>query len=209
MAERERTSDERKSIWARVREWLASIRARIIFPYLVLTFLVAVTGTAVTQFLVTGSHAERLHNQLKDAARVTLDSVADFEEKQLALLRQLAYTKDLPQALARRDAAALDDLARGTIANAETGESYILFLDEQGELVLGYERDPVRREELRTLPAAGPISLTDTPFVREVLQGGADSLGVWRVGLVQFREQEEVVLLFFAGPVREGGDPYG
>ena len=76
-----------------------SIRFKVILPYLLLTLIVAVTGTYVVTRLVSSSLSERLSNQLLEAGRVVSDTMARQEIKQLEAARLVAYTRGLGDAV--------------------------------------------------------------------------------------------------------------
>jgi signal transduction histidine kinase len=76
-----------------------SIRFKVILPYLLLTLIVAVTGTYVVTRLVSSSLSERLSNQLLEAGRVVSDTMARQEIKHLEAARIVAYTRGLGDAL--------------------------------------------------------------------------------------------------------------
>jgi hypothetical protein len=61
------------------RLWPTKIRWKIVAPYVVLTLIVAAAGTFLATRLVTGSLADRFHNQLAEAARVASDAVVRRE----------------------------------------------------------------------------------------------------------------------------------
>ncbi len=81
-----------------------SIRFKVILPYLLLTLIVAVTGTYVVTRLVSSSLSERLSNQLLEAGHVVSDTMARQEIKHLEAARVLAYTRGLGEALRAGDA---------------------------------------------------------------------------------------------------------
>ena len=79
-----------------------SIRFKVIFPYLLLTLIVAVTGAYVVTRLVSNSLSERLSNQLLEAGRVVSDTMARQEMKHLEAARIVAFTRGLGEALSAR-----------------------------------------------------------------------------------------------------------
>ncbi len=98
-----------------------SIRFKVIFPYLLLTLLVAVTGVYVVTRLVAGSLSERLTNQLLEAGRVVSDSLARQELKHVEVARLVAHTVGVAEAVQQGDAEALRALVEPAAAglNAE------------------------------------------------------------------------------------------
>ena len=88
----------------------ASLRAKLIIPYVILTLLIAMVGVYVITRLVTSSLSERFSNQLLEASRVAADGIVRQERTHLEDLRLMAFTEGVPEALDARDAQALQDL---------------------------------------------------------------------------------------------------
>jgi two-component system sensor histidine kinase VicK len=80
-----------------------NIRRKIILPYLVLTWVVAVLGIYVVTSLVASSLDERLTNQLLEAGRVVSDSLARQEVQHLESTRNIAFTTGVAEALQTSD----------------------------------------------------------------------------------------------------------
>ena len=80
-----------------------SIRFKVIFPFLLLTLVVAVTGVYVVTRLVASSLNERLTNQLLEAGRVVSDDLARQEIKHIEAGRIVAFTRGLSEALSSGD----------------------------------------------------------------------------------------------------------
>jgi hypothetical protein len=76
-----------------------SIRFKVIFPYLLLTLIVIVTGAYVVTRLVSSSLSERLTNQLIEAGHVVSDTMARQEINHLEAARLTAYTRGLADAV--------------------------------------------------------------------------------------------------------------
>jgi len=76
-----------------------SIRFKVIFPYLLLTLVVAITGVYVVTRLVASSLNERLTNQLLESGRVVSDGLARQDLNHLEALGVVAYTTGLAEAL--------------------------------------------------------------------------------------------------------------
>ncbi len=80
-----------------------NLRSKVILPYLLLTFVVALIGAYVVTNLVAGTMSERLTNQLLEAGRTVSDSLARREVQHLELARMAAFTRGLDEALYKRD----------------------------------------------------------------------------------------------------------
>src|SRR5574342_1094915 len=111
-----------------------SIRFKVIFPYLLLTLIVAVTGTYVVTRLVSSSLSERLSNQLLEAGRVVSDTLARQEVRHLEAARLLAYTRGLGEALQAGDVAHVSTLA--TPAAGGLNIENLMIFDAQGQEAL-------------------------------------------------------------------------
>jgi signal transduction histidine kinase len=111
-----------------------SIRFKVILPYLLLTLIVAVTGTYVVTRLVSSSLSERLSNQLLESGHVVSDTMARQEIKHLEAARILAYTRGLGEALRAGDADQVMTLAKPAAGGLNV-ESLIV-VDRAGNEVL-------------------------------------------------------------------------
>ncbi len=80
-------------------KWLRGIGSKIIVPYTLLTLIIAAIGAFIVTNLVTSSLSERFHNQLLDAGRIVAESMVDEEENRLAVLRVVANTNGVAQAI--------------------------------------------------------------------------------------------------------------
>ena len=88
----------------------ASLRAKLIIPYVVLTLMIAMVGVYVITRLVTSSLHERFVNQLIEASRVAGDGIVRQERTHLEDLRLMAFTEGVPEALVARDSQTLQVL---------------------------------------------------------------------------------------------------
>ncbi len=116
------------------------IRGKIIFPYLVLTILVAVIGTYVVTSLVAGSLDERLTNHLLEAGRVVSDDLARYEMKHLEAARIIAFTRGLGEALQEEDAEEATSLASPVASGL--GTELLVIVDAEGRQMLHLLRRP-------------------------------------------------------------------
>jgi signal transduction histidine kinase len=116
----------------------ASIGTKIILPYLLLTLVVAGVGAYVVTNLVTGSMRERFNNQLLDAGRVVSETMVQYETDRLVVLRAVAGTQGVPEALAARDQTRLKGLVPQILANNQADA--VELLDANGIEVYGWQR---------------------------------------------------------------------
>lgn len=116
------------------------IRGKIIFPYLVLTILVAVIGTYVVTNLVAGSLDERLTNHLLEAGRVVSDDLVRYEIKHLEAARVIAFTRGLEEALHEKDAEKAASLASPVASGL--GMELLVIVDADGQQMVHLLRRP-------------------------------------------------------------------
>lgn len=157
----------------------STLRGKIIVPYFIVTLLVAAIGVFVVTRLVAGSLQERLYNQLLDAGRVVAEEQVRFERRRLEVLRAIANTRGVAQAVADGDEATLEQTIPQLVANYDGVESAIL-LNRQGALIFGWQQQT---------DAGVGRPLADFDYgaldqVRLVLAGTEDALGDRRVALV-------------------------
>ncbi len=146
------------------------LRAKLILPYVALTLLMASLGLYVTTRLVVASVRERFLNQLNEASRVTADGIVRFEAEHVEVLRRLANTVGVPEALARNDAAELERLLLGTVLNDKVDVLTIVNREAQEVLSLIVLADG------RAAPSSG-ADLSRESLVQRVLAGQADPIG--------------------------------
>ena len=173
-----------------------SIGTKIIFPYFVLTLIVASIGVFIITSLVAGSLQERFENQLLDAGRVVAETMVEYERDRLAVLRAVSNTAGVPEALASGDRQALAGLLPQVIANSNSDT--VAGLNADGEVIYSWNA------EIGTADLG--VELATLPDVAAVLAGEVDSSGDRRVFLA---DTEAGTKLFTAGPVRVEGEPVG
>jgi len=117
-----------------------SIRFKVIFPYLILTIAVAITGVYVVTRLVASSLSERLTNQLLEAGRVVSDDIARQELSHIEAARVVAFTSGLAEALQAGDRTAANDLAQPVASGL--GIENLILVNEQGQEILHLLKKP-------------------------------------------------------------------
>ena len=180
----------------------ASIGTKIILPYLLLTLLVAAIGAYVVTNLVTGSLQERFDNQLLDAGRVASERMVGYEQERLAVLRGVAATQGVAQALAGGDVDALAGLVPQIVANS--GADAVELLDARGQEVFGWQRPPGQSGPEGEVRSGADFSRLDD--VQRVLSGPVDEFGEKRALLA---ETPYGPMVFAVGPVRQGEELVG
>lgn len=182
------------------------LQYKIILPFLLLTLLVALTGSSIALLFITGNAQERLTNQLAQLARNLSDAIVQIERQNLAYLREVAFAQANPAtaapavaaALARSDraglASALDPYAQISGERGATIDRLIVF-DQAGQSVLDWE--------LRGAEVGGRLEhpgqdLRGLWFVPAILEGRQDAAGDKYAGLLTLGETN---LLYTAVPV--------
>ena len=178
------------------------IRWKIILPYAFLTVVLAGVGSYLATNVVTGSLEERFDNQLAEAGRSTSDSVVRTERTHLEVVRSVAFTQGVPEALEAGDDAALASLVNPIAANS--GIERLEVLDATGVRSLAVARDEGAAGEYAA------ITDSDDPaswfVVQAVLDGVLDGQGDKHAQLV---ETSSGFVLYTAGPIKLGDSVVG
>ena len=175
-----------------MKRLFSGIGSKIVFPYLLLTLIVAGIGAFIVVNLVTGTLHERFNNQLLDSGRVVAESMVGYEEDRLAVLRQVALTEGVPESLASQDVPQLQLLIPQIIVNSPTDA--VVLLDRNGRTQFTWDR-PTDSEPGATFANLNLSQIEDAQFV---LSGNADEYGDKRAILV---ETPSGHMLFTIGPV--------
>src|SRR6478672_9497239 len=80
-----------------IRELRSHLHYKIILPFLLLTLLVALAGSAVSFVLIVGTAQERLNNQLAQVARDLSDKLVQQESDNLVFLHELVFAQASPK----------------------------------------------------------------------------------------------------------------
>jgi serine phosphatase RsbU (regulator of sigma subunit) len=110
------------------------ISLKITFPYAALALLFSLVAAYIVTTLVFENIERRFRKNLLAAGRITADLMVDKENELLAVLRTLAYTDGVAEALTGGDAEGLRRLAYPVAANQ--GVRAVDFLDARGRNVL-------------------------------------------------------------------------
>jgi signal transduction histidine kinase len=187
-----------------VARWprLARLQTKLIVPYVVLTVLTALGGLFVVTRLVTSSVRERFVNQLFEASRVAADGIVRRERNHLEDLRLMAYTEGVREAVAGRDAQALQDLLWPIVLNNNIDVMSIVGID--GVEVISLARDP---QTGQYVGSQRMMDFSSVSLVNNVLAGRADDRGDKFAGFLQTTYG---AYLFTSAPIEsEGGEILG
>jgi hypothetical protein len=171
----------------------SGIGSKIIFPYLLLTLIVAGIGAFIVVNLVTGTLQERFNNQLLDAGRVVAESMVGYEEERLTTLRQVSFTEGVAESLAATDIESLAALIPQIIVNSPTDA--VILLDLDGRQIFGWHRFDAPPPQAETGLMADLSQIAD---VQLVLDGFADAYGDKRAFLA---DTAYGPMLYTVGPV--------
>src|SRR5687768_7472958 len=126
------------------------IRWKIVLPYVFLTAVLAFAGSYVMTQLLTGSLEERFDNQLVDAGGVVSDNVVRKEPDHHEIVRAVAFTEGVADAVSSGDSGSLNALVRPIAVNA--GVERLEVLDGEGRRVTALRL--TNRESLTYEPIA-------------------------------------------------------
>lgn len=175
-----------------MKRLFSGIGSKIVFPYLLLTLIVAGIGAFIVVSLVTGTLHERFNNQLLDSGRVVAESMVEYEEDRLAVLRQVALTEGVPEGLASQNHQQLQLLIPQIIVNSPTDA--VVLLDRNGRTQFAWDQTTDSDPEA-TFANTNFAQIEDVQFV---LSGFVDQYGDKRVILVDAPSGH---MLFTVGPV--------
>ncbi|MCB8944824.1 MAG: HAMP domain-containing protein, partial [Ardenticatenaceae bacterium] len=182
-----------------LKQTLASIGAKIILPYVVLSLVVAAVGAYIVTQLVVGSVQERVENQLLDAGRSVAQQIVADEDRRLGVLRLLAAGEGIPEALVNGEFDTLQELV-SSVAMSERATA-VYMLNQQGVAVVSWRDDEQSENEPLT-----NVDFSSQPDVMWVLEGNIDEYGNKRIFLV---DESPDYLLFTVAPVIANGEVVG
>ena len=166
------------------------ISVKIVVPFIVVMFVLAIGGSYVVLNLVTGSLAQRFTTQLLDAGKNVNDNIVKIEGQQLELLRLMTNTEGVDQALAKGDAPGLQKLLVPLQANSNF--SFVDILDASGKQVLA-----LRPNDSPYTQALDP-DIANWDAAARSLKGDSDSFGNKWTELI---DTSFGLMLYTGGPV--------
>jgi signal transduction histidine kinase len=184
-----------------VRELRSHLQYKIILPFLLLTLLVALAGSAVSFLLITGSAQDRLNNQLAQVARTTSDALVNQERANLVFLREVAFAGPnertgapaLADALATKDteglSKALDPYFRAGAQRPGVRADRLIVFDTSRHSLVDWEltRDA---SGSTTRTSREPRDIGALWFVPQILAGQQDQLGDKFAGLLDLADSD-------------------
>lgn len=177
------------------------IAGKIIIPYLVLIFLLGLFATYTTMNLIAGSLEDKFREELASAGRSANEAMVKIEANQLTVLRQMAFTVGVEEAIANGEAQTLQRLLAPISANANI--PYVDVFNAASNQLLA-----IRQPELGA-DAAQRIDpdARNWPPVRAVLQRVVDDRGDKHAAIVY--PPWGGALMVSAGPVTRDGQFVG
>ncbi len=158
---------------------LASLRSKLIIPYVLLSLLLALVGVFVVSRLVAASWHERVSNQLYEASRVAADGIVRQERENLENLRLMVFSQGVAEAMAARDVAALETLLIPIMLNNDV--DFVAAIDPQGVEISTWDLDTSGDTYIRTQG----YDFSQQPLVANILAGTPDEVGDKYVGILE------------------------
>jgi len=177
------------------------LRAKITIPYLVLAIGLAVGAGYVVMRIIFDTAEERFSNQLIETEKLCSEWMVREENRLLKTYRMLAFTEGVADVLKAEDAQGLTDLAIGVAA--AQAEEEVIFLNTQGEVVLGIKKNISDSQVGYELQFANGTIFSALPFVKSVLEGKVDDSGDKFAGLAFHNEK---YVFYVSGPIRDSED---
>jgi signal transduction histidine kinase len=202
-----------------VRELRSHLQYKIILPFLLLTLLVALAGSAASFLLITSSAQDRLNNQLAQVARATSDALVNQERANLVFLREVAFAGPnertgapaLADALAAGDvdglSKALDPYFRAGAQRPGVRADRLIAFDTSHQSLIDWE---MAREAsgTNTRTSRDPRDIGGLWFVPQILAGQQDELGDKYAGLLDLADSD-TRYLFSVAPVLKDNQVVG
>jgi class 3 adenylate cyclase len=164
------------------------ISVKIVVPFIVVMFVLAIGGSYVVLNLVTGSLVEKFTSQLLDAGKNVNDAIIKVEGQQLELLRLMTNTEGVDTALQAGDAPTLQKLLVPLQANSTF--NFVDVIDTSGKQVLA-----LRPNDPKFTSALDP-DIANWDVTQKSLSGEGDSYG---------NKWTELVTTSFGAMVYTGG----
>jgi signal transduction histidine kinase/HAMP domain-containing protein len=174
---------------------------KIIFPYALLTLMVAVIGIYLNTRLVASTLEERFYQQLVFSATAVADSLALREQSHLSNLNTIIFTEGIDEAIFARDSEKLDALILPVVVNSKIDRVDVV--DTRGMTLLEVYR-PYGSDVHTT--TVGGASLGNWPIIQKVRSGLVDTVGDKFVAL---RAEGDASMLLTAQSIRRNGEVIG
>jgi class 3 adenylate cyclase len=191
---------------SRLRRAFAQLRVKLTLPYVFLVIVIAFITTLLVTSLIVGLLEDLFRDALIQAGQEAANTVVLVERDQLAILRRVIYTLGFDEAVAARDADAVNLLAAPLAINEHLDS--LVVLDADGSAVLAmYHRPGGEATDYDFTPGAG---YDEWEIVQKVLAGEADEIdGELHDKFADLVETEKGWVFYTAGPVKIQGQVVG
>lgn len=173
-----------------------NVNTRVTLPFVVVTLVLAGIAIFMVTQLVGGNIQDRINNQLVESAQVASNGIVELERQYLAVLRLMAFTEGLPDAIQPPDPAQLQTLLAGIVANEGVDEA--LLFDTEGALIVRLVNPNTRDSASSPDP-----DLSTWDSITRIRQLDRDDLGDKFVQVV--REGEGATFYFVGAVTRADG----
>ncbi|MDM8519935.1 ATP-binding protein, partial [Anaerolineales bacterium HSG6] len=189
------TGEDTQSWFSRIVP--ASIRFKIIIPYIVITLGIAAIGTYVVTWLVTDSLEERFVNQLQAAGSLMTEAVVSQEQLRLDVSRVIANTSGVAEAAGSGDWQTIEGFVR-PIMGTNTGIDHVLLVDNDSKEVRRFYRDVGQLEPGFNTQINSGVNLKNWSSVSQVL---ADSEGKTKVVEIAIDDVTRELMIYTVAPL--------
>lgn len=173
----------------------ASLRNKIILPFVALLLLIGVFGTTVVTRQVSDTAVAEFDSSLLRASLLANDHFAVLEADRLAQLRAATDTVGVAEAVTAGDLHALGNLLDPIRANARPANIVLRVLNRQAAQLLTSPHPPNG-----VAAPSNPMTYADEPMVRQALAGLSDTVGDRYVFLTSELSDPT---LNWVGPIRD------
>jgi signal transduction histidine kinase len=174
---------------------LSGLQSKLIFPYVILTLILASIGIFIITSLVVDSDRERFSNSVLNDSKIANDGIVQYEKAQLDKLRYLIFTAGMAQAIYDRNAEQVKTLLEPNFTNASIDVMSAIDLD--GKEILTYAKE-VDDNNPSHEQKGGDFS--QVTIVQKTLRGEIDPQGDKFVDILQLGQGP---ILFTSAPVRD------
>jgi putative nucleotidyltransferase with HDIG domain len=173
-----------------------NIREKVTIPYLFLSIILLFGAAYVVTQVVFDTVEERFTNQLIESSSLATTRMVEEENQMLKVLRLLAYSTGVPDALAENNPENLRSLTFGIILNNQT--EAVEFLDINGKRILSVNHRTGENIENYDFSTGGGDIFSEQTFVQNALLQQADARGDKYAGYVKNDGRD---YFYVAGPV--------
>lgn len=173
-----------------------NIKEKVTIPYLFLAIILLFGAAYVVTQVVFDTVEERFTNQLIESGNLASSRMVDEEDQMLKVLRLLAYTTGISDAMAQNDPETLRTLSFGVIVNHQ--QEAVEFLNPDGSRILSVNHRLGNNIEDYDFSTGAENIFTDYTFVQNALLQHQDNRGDKFAGFV---DTDQGDYFYVAGPV--------